>query len=252
MSMLLARRCSVAMTPAILGLLLLATVPARGQPYTLIMAPETELDDLYAAYRPLLAHELEARQVDDPADLYKFLYQAVMGPAHTGLTEEGARAWLDEEWEEMAREPTPPSDRWPLWESLRPDGQLGRLHLRPLRRLLAEEMPAGQRPAVEAAARERLAGAFARTAEQWRPQPRVLRGLWARIAADESLWSSRFSPAQLARLSSQLDAAGWPAVHHAESYRERWRPHYRVVAEVLLPAAWRRSAAPADTTESKP
>ena len=107
------------MKSAIVGLLLLVPLPAQDQPYTLIMAPETELDDLYAVYRPLLAHELAVRQVDDPADLYKFLYQAVMGPAHAGLTEEGARAWLDQEWEEVAREPAPPSDRWPLWEPWR-------------------------------------------------------------------------------------------------------------------------------------
>ncbi len=247
-------RCrTVAVMPALLSLLVLLPAPVPAQPHTLIMAPATELDDLYAAFRPLLARELEERRVDDPADLYKFLYQAVMGPAHAGLTEAGAREWLDREWEEMAGEPASPADGWPLWEPLRPDGQLGRLHLQPLRRLLAEGVPAGERSASEAAARERLAGAFAHTAVQWRPEPGILRGLWARVAVDDSLWSRCFSVEQVTRLSGELSAAGWPAVHHSRSYGERWRPHYRVVAKVLLPAAWRRLAAvAADTTEGRP
>jgi hypothetical protein len=239
--------------PTILSLLFLLSAPAAAQPYTLIMASTTELDDLYAAYRPLLAQELEIRQVDDPADLYKFLYQAMMGPAHTGLTEEGALSWLEQEWNQMAGEPVPPADRWPLWEPLRPDGQLGRLHLQPLREMLIEGVPASERPAVEAAARERLAIAFARTAAQWQPELGILRGLWARVSVDESLWTGHFSAEQVAQLSSVLSAAGWPAAHHSENYIERWQPHYRVVAEVLLPPAWRRpSAAPADTTEGRP
>jgi hypothetical protein len=34
-------------------------------------------------------------------------------------------------------------------------------------------------------------------------------------------------------------AEQWPAVHHSEGFRQRWRPAYRVVDLALLPESWR-------------
>ncbi|MFH1844987.1 MAG: hypothetical protein ABIF77_17495 [bacterium] len=204
--------------------------------------------ELYAGFRPLLHHELESRQVASPDDLYKFLFQGVMGPAHAHIDEDLARGWLEREWDELPsiRGTRPPGSASgpaaadsPLLELLRPDHQLVRVNLHPLRELVRLEVPEDHWDSVESAARERLAVAFARTADLWASDLLELRTVWALVVADSALWSAFFTATELAEFTRQVESAGWPAVHHSNSYETRWSPHYRVVALELLPPSWR-------------
>jgi hypothetical protein len=178
----------------------------------------------YAAWRPLLAQELAAHPAYDPCDLYKFLHQGVMGPGHAGADSAHLRVWLDREWAEL------PADdsglpRPPLLVPLRPDGRLVRVDLVRAR-------------AIAGDVRGLFAGAQARTAAAWAGDPLVFAALWRTVVADTALWVGRLDPDSLAALTRDAAAAGWPAVHHGDAYRERWQPHYRVVDPALLPAAW--------------
>lgn len=193
----------------------------------------------YGEWRPLLGRQLAERRLDDPVDLYKFLFQGVMGPRHAGLTEAAALAWLEREWAELPAAGTDTAAATePLAEPLRPDGRLVRLNLLPLRELVTAGLPPADRAAAETGARRALARAFAATAREHRPRPRLLACLWTAAVADTSLWRGRLPADSLAALGHRLAAAGWPAVHHGERYVERWRPHYRVVDPRRLPAAW--------------
>jgi hypothetical protein len=214
-----------------------------------------ELDSLYVKFRPLLEHELATREVTCPDDLYKFLFQGVMGPAHATINLEAAQSWLDAEWQEL---PPPPdtsavatrSMPLPLLEPLRPDFQLVRLNLLPLRELVVAGVPAAGQEGVCSVARERLAVAFSRTAARWQAERGVLRGLWTLVTADEPLWSPYFAQSALEAFNTEVARKGWPAVHHSEAYRSRWAPHYRVVALDLLPPKWRDDRPSARATSS--
>jgi hypothetical protein len=188
--------------------------------------------EAYARWRPLLADELARAAVDRPQDLYKFLFQGVMGPAHAVPDAAHARGWLEGEWRELEAAPVAP--RPPLLRPLRPDGRLVRLDLVRLRALVSDD--AG---AAEAAALDTVAAAFAGTAGRWARDPALLADLWAALRADTTLWRPYFSATELAAFELER-GPGWPAVHHSASYRRRHAPHYRVVDPALLPAGWRQ------------
>ena len=199
-------------------LLILVTVVGCGQGD----APAVD----YARWRPLLAAELARAAVDRPDDLYKFLYQGVMGPAHAVPNAAHALDWLQGEW--AATRSLPPQPRPLLLSPLRPDGRLVRLDLVRLRELVA---------GAEPAALDLLAAAFARTAQTWSRDPELLARLWSAVKADTALWNDHFAAIDLQHLGRELGDA-WPAVHHSESYRMRLDPHYRVVDPTFLPPAW--------------
>jgi len=178
----------------------------------------------YDAWRPLLARELATHDVQDPHDLYKFLHQGVMGPGHAGADSTHLRGWLDREWAELPAH-AGAAPRPPLLVSLRPDGRLVRVDLVRARDLAGD-------------VRDLLAGAQARTAAVWNGDPLVFAALWRATVADTALWAGRLDPDSLAALTARTAAAGWPAVHHGDRYRERWKPHYRVVDAALLPREW--------------
>ena len=200
-------------------------------------APRTDDARRYAAWRPLLAGEMDRGGWGlKPQDLYKFLHQGVQGPAHAVVDTAAARAWLRSEWE--AAGALSVSDRPPLLQPLRPDGRLARIDLVRLRHHLeALEHPGDQ---GEAGSLETLLLCFIETAASWPTETVLLQALWAKVQQDTLLWADHFTLGDLAELHAEVDD-GWPAVRHSAVYRNQRRPHYRVVAVHLLPDAWRQA-----------
>jgi hypothetical protein len=213
---------------------------------------------LYAEVRPLLQVEITERDVTDPADLYKFLFQGVMGPAHAIDDEKEALAWLREEWAqlpplaELRLQAARGAPLPPILEPLRADGQLVRVNLVPLWLAVTEGVPPAEWENVTALAQERLAHAFAKTAQGWLAELGVLRALWGRVQIDTRLWQGAFSAENMQQFSVEIERAGWPAVHHTDLYVARWNPHYRVTAPALLPPSWREFAGPGEAPEETP
>lgn len=224
------------------------------------VATGADLDAMYAEFRPVLARELSARQIARPADLYKFLFQGVMGPAHAVVSEQMARDWLHREWQEIVDQEAnfAASRAFPLCVPLRPDSQLVRIHLEPLADRVVADLPPAEHAARLEATWQGLATAFSRTANTWTGDPHLLAGLWERCQADRNLWEGRLDPVELDAFSREVRQAGWPAVHHSQEYRARWRPHYRVVARDQLPPAWygpggaNQSGGPASSADEEP
>ena len=167
-----------------------------------------------------------ARLIDDhlarypamePADVYKLLYQGVLGPEHLIASPEGLALWLRAEYDSV-----PPDEAELLWEPIRPDGALGRVNLRPFK--------AGGGDV------ERLIAACLETAGLTWGTPAELRAAWATFVelCRAGQWVALPLTDVLA-LSERLEAEGYPPVHHSAAYRQAYRPAYRLVAGAFRP-----------------
>lgn len=145
-------------------------------------------------------------------DAYKFLFHATRGAEHAIDDEARAAQWLAREWEEIG-EPLPGEA---MWEPLTPDGEIGRLHLRPFKAVGGSQVDLHE--AFVAGARE-FVSTPRRFEQAWRELGRVLREEpVGGLSADE--WQ---------RLDGDMRARGYPAVHHSAGYTALHQPAYRVL-----------------------
>jgi hypothetical protein len=168
------------------------------------------------AVAALIDRQLARYTASGVDDVYKLLYQAILGPEH--LIADTARFAL------RLREELAVADGGVdevLWEPIRPDGQLGRLHLRPFN--AADGDPEALLTACLYTA-ERSWGAVSDLQAVW---PFVVRSIEA------GRWS-RLIPADALRLTEELVATGYGARHHSAAYRAAYRPSYRLVAQQEL------------------
>ncbi len=143
-----------------------------------------------------------------PLDIYKLLYQGILGAEH--LLRGGEAAFA----ERLVTEYTavgPPVPAELLWEPVRPDGGLGRLHLRPYK-------ARGGDPAAL------IAAALEAGLKSWGSKS-LLQEVWEAWSAHESCPV----PEAARKLTIRLAAEGYPAVHHSPEYRGAYQPAYRLV-----------------------
>ena len=148
-----------------------------------------------------------------PRDVYKLLYQGVLGPEH--LLGPGFADRLRAEYAALSAK----GDE-PLWEEVRPDGELGRLNLRPFK--------------AHGGDLERLIRACRRTAGQTWGTAEELREVWAVFVEQcrAGRWEV-FPLSEVLAFSSWLEERGYPAVHHSPAYRAAHRPAYRLLARAF-------------------
>ena len=157
---------------------------------------------------------LEAHLLTHPeataVDLYKLLHQAMAGPAHAVSDEEEARVALEREAADLeigeAAEP--------LCEHLGGEPRMVRVHLRPYLAAGGDLQALAAAFVASASTPEDVSGRLAR----------ALEAAIARLAVDRPQLAS-----DLAKLQAELEAAGYPAVHHSRAFREAYRPAYRVL-----------------------
>jgi hypothetical protein len=219
-----------------LCLLLLASACASGGgDHASPLAADRRITDSYAAWRPLLVAELsQAGWRPEAQDIYKFLHQGVLGPAHAIEDTMAARAWLHREWE--AARDLPLDGRPLMLKPLRPDGRLVRVDLVRLRHHIVTRTDSVK--CDETAVLDTLLACFIETADRWPQDPSLLEELWAAVRADTALWTGCFGASDMARLHAAV-SVDWRSVRHSEVYRHKSRPHYRVVQRDLLPRWWR-------------
>ncbi len=149
-------------------------------------------------------------------DVYKLLYQGIMGLEHLVTSPEDFAARLRAEYESVS-----PDAAEPLWEAVRPDEALGRLNLRPFK---------ARRGDVES-----LVAACLETAERIGGRTEILQAAW--ITFIESCRAGQWQAFPLAAVlafTDWLEDQGYPAVHHSARYVELYRPAYRLVGGALL------------------
>jgi len=182
-----------------------------------------------AALARLIDDHLARYPAMEPADVYKLLYQGVLGPEHLIASPEAFAAQLRAEYDAQS-----PGEAEPLWEPVRPDGALGRVNLRPFR--------AGGGDV------ERLIAACLETAGRAWGRPAELQGACAAFVelCRARRWAM-FPLDSVLALSERLAAEGYPPIHHSTTYRQAYRPAYRLAAAYLGPNAVRsasRSSSP--------
>lgn len=144
-------------------------------------------------------------------DAYKHLFHATRGGEHAIQSAEGPRAWLDREWATLEA----PRKGEPLWEPLRPDGAIGRLHLRPYR--------------AAGGSLKHLLDAFVASAQRFQSDKadfvRAWREFGERLREREI---GRLTRKEWERLDKQM-GPGYPAIHHSPEYEAARKPAYRVL-----------------------
>jgi hypothetical protein len=148
-------------------------------------------------------------------DLYKLVHQGATGSEHAVGSTEAARQWLEDELATLSDGPEEP-----LTDTIAPGGAHVRIHLRPF-------LQAGGNP-------EELLQAFVETANT---PTASTRGLARALATALDMARGDLLPWDADQVESrfaELQAAGYPAVHHSTTFADRYRPAYRVVSGTLL------------------
>lgn len=160
----------------------------------------------------LLTEHLTRRPAMQPRDVYKLLYQGVRGPEHLITSPQAFREYLGSEWEALNSVGDDP-----LTESIRPDGSLLRLNLRPFK--------------ASGGSLEVMTAVCLETARRPWGTPDQLQEAWGIFVA---CCQAGFYPGlpleEIESFTTLLQENEFPPVHHSEVYRHLYRPAYRLVA----------------------
>lgn len=169
-----------------------------------------------ASLARLIEEHITRHPALEPHDVYKLLYQGVLGPEHLIASPDDFAAQLRAEYEAVS-----PDKAEPLWEPIRPDGALVRLNLRPFKARGGDV--------------ERLITACLQTAKRPWETPERLREAWATFVelCQTGTWET-FPLLEVLATSAWLEEQGYPPVHHSVGYKTASRPAYRLVCSEFL------------------
>lgn len=148
-----------------------------------------------------------------PADLYKLLHQATMGPAHMFMgTASHLETGLTHEVRKMKPAPTPGEREV---EVINPSKGLARIHLRPF---------------IQNGGKiENLARAVARTSHTYRGEEAELKATLDAAAELVEPLGFAFTRDEFLRTARDMKLAGYPSHHHSSVYAQNYEPAYRLV-----------------------
>lgn len=160
----------------------------------------------------LIQEHIAQRPQMQARDIYKLLYQGLLGPEHMIVSPTAFAERLRAELESLS-----PEQGDPLYEAIRPGQTLLRINLKPFKN-------AG----LDFGA---LLDACLRTAEITWGEPSDLRHLWESFVSSYHQRSfAAPKPAELDNFTAILTGHEYPAVHHSQIYRQAYGPAYRLVA----------------------
>jgi hypothetical protein len=147
-----------------------------------------------------------------PRDVYKLVFQGVMGSEHLISSPEGFIKYLVEELEPLLPEPA-----GRLFEPIRPDRTLLRINLRPYKALqLGADI---------------LIPPLLETARTFLGDPSQLQAEWMDfVQSCEHGQVSNFEVPEIHQFTTWLEGLKFPAVHHSEVYNQEYQPAYRLIS----------------------
>ena len=160
----------------------------------------------------LLKQHLSWYPLMELRDIYKLLYQGVMGSEHLLSSEEEFTRYLRDEFEQIQPDPI-----LRLLEQIRADGILLRLNLRRYksRQLMLDVLPPF----------------LIKTAQLITGTKVELRATWKIfVLLCHQGQFINFSPITVDRFSRRLDELDYPAMHHSETYKREYQPAYRLIS----------------------
>ncbi len=150
-------------------------------------------------------------------DVYKLLYQGVMGPEHMVATRQEFTRRLEAEFERLT-----PNFELRLLVPVRADQALFRLNLRPFKsRLDRTEMLIS----LVLQTSKLISGSKAELVETWK--------VFARLCERGEM--DAFQTEAVQKYGHWLEQEDFPAVHHSEAYRREYQPAYRLISAQYLP-----------------
>lgn len=164
-----------------------------------------------------LQDQLRQRPRMEPRDAYKLLYQGMLGSEHMIASPESFAQWLQEELNMV-------ESGWsePLWESIRPDGTLGRLNLRPFKAQAGDPV-------------ELVTACLETARRKWGTLDELV-AVWSMVVeANRSTAWAGWKFDQVMEITQLVQANSYPALHHSQAYQSAYQPAYRLVASDLLP-----------------
>ena len=162
--------------------------------------------------KELLLNHYTAYQRLEVADIFKFVFQSAFGCEHLVSSEERALNYIKAELERIKDDKSAPRI-----DAL--DGDYSRVHLSCLSDEVTPEVLAKYfclSAKVEEGGKERLLEKIAVARE---------------LIADGTI---PLSLSDFDELHAKWEAAGYPAIHHSDSFRKAYRPAYRVIANEYL------------------
>lgn len=150
------------------------------------------------------------------ADIYKLIYQGVMGPEHMVATQQEFTRRLEVEFESQLQD-----DGHPVLEVIRPDFQLFRLNLRPYK--------------ASHTGIDELIPAMLATTKLITGTLDDVRAVWLDFSNDvEQGRISGFSSSLRDGFNNWLDQQSYPPIHHSEVYTREYRPAYRLISSKFI------------------
>lgn len=138
-----------------------------------------------------------------------------MGAEHAVPDVAAAQDWLERELSQLGAGP-----QEPVVDTISPDGHMARLHLRPY-------VAAGGDPSA-------LLTAFVRTANEHRGTREQLQRYWSYAVRLAAMGGLPFNQTDLLIFWADVEAKGFPVVHHSAGYRAAYKPAYRVIRREFL------------------
>lgn len=168
--------------------------------------------------KELLLNHYTAYPRLEVADIFKFIFQSAFGCEHLVSSEERALNYIKAELERIKDD-----ESAPRIDAL--DGDYSRVHLSCLSDEVTPEVLAKYfclSAKVEEGAKEKLIEKIAVARE---------------LIADGTI---PLSLSDFDELHARWREAGYPAIHHSDSFREAYRPAYRVIANEYVDVLFRR------------
>jgi hypothetical protein len=168
-------------------------------------------------WQTLLRMHLSWYPLMELRDIYKLLYQGMMGAEHLMPSRQEYTRYLEAEFKLLQPDST---DR--LLEPLRPDGALFRLNLRPFK-----SRQLGLEP---------LISYLLETAQVVTGTRDELLAVWeefTHLCLAGKI--QQYNPAAIEQFSHWLEQVDYPAVHHSEVYSREYQPAYRLIAAQFIP-----------------
>jgi hypothetical protein len=165
----------------------------------------------------LLGHHLKRYPLMQLDDVYKLLHQAALGPGHAVEDVAAARKRFDAEIQSLGSGPEEP-----IADAISPDGRLARIHLRPY-------IEAGHDLAA-------LFEAFVQTAQNYPASRDKLAKFCGCLGDLAGAGGIPFAQARVVEHFEAIARRQFPVVSHTATYRETYKPAYRVVSLDYLPA----------------
>ena len=164
----------------------------------------------------LIVGHLHRYPLMEAKDVYLLLYQGTMGPVRLDYAGPDFEKQLEDEFSQVDA-----AESIPLWENLRPDGEIVRFNLAPYK-------ARGGDPGT-------LSTLCLWTLSSFKGNPDDLKESWktfTRLCQDGRL--RKFGSDEVSRLDEWLNKHNYPPQNHSDAYRAAYRPAYRLVRREFL------------------